>query len=61
MPANRIGYGAFTGQQLKIMKEVITLAVFSVAYLGEALRWNTLAAMACLVAAVVFIMLPAGA
>jgi len=27
VPANRIGYGAFTGQQLKIMQEVITLAV----------------------------------
>ena len=64
VPANRIGYGAFTGQKLKIMQEVITLAVFavfSVAFLGEALRWNTLAAMGCLVAAVVFIMLPAGA
>ncbi len=63
VPANRIGYGAFTGQQLKIMQEVITLAVFavfSVAFLGEALRWNYLAAMGCLVAAVVFIMLPAG-
>ncbi len=63
VPANRIGYGTFTGQQLKIMQEVITLAVFavfSVAVLGEALRWNYLAAMGCLVAAVVFIMLPAG-
>jgi len=63
VPANRIGYGACTGQQLKIMQEVITLAVFavfSVAFLGEALRWNYFAAMACLAAAVVFIMLPAG-
>jgi hypothetical protein len=63
VPANRIGYasGAYTGQQLKIMQEVITLAVFagfSVLVLGEALRWNYLAAMACLVAAVVFIFLP---
>jgi uncharacterized protein (DUF486 family) len=61
VPANRLGYGTFTGQQLKVMQEVITLAVFavfSVAFLGETLRWNFLAAGACLVAAVVFIFLP---
>ena len=61
VPANRIGYGTFTGQQLKVMQEVITLAVFgvfSVVFLGETLRWNFLAAGACLVAAVVFIFLP---
>lgn len=61
VPANRIGYGTFTGQQLKVMQEVITLAVFavfSVLWLGETLRWNFLAAGACLVAAVVFIFLP---
>jgi uncharacterized protein (DUF486 family) len=62
VPANRIGFGTFTGQQLKVMQEVITIAVFavfSVLYLGETLRWNFLAAGACLVAAVVFIFLPA--
>lgn len=64
VPANRIGYvsGAYSGQQLKVMQEVITLAVFagfSVLVLGESLRWNYLAAMACLVAAVAFIFLPA--
>lgn len=61
VPANRIGYGTFTGQQLKIMQEVITLgvfAVFSVMWLGEPLRWNFMAAALCLVAAVVFIFLP---
>jgi uncharacterized protein (DUF486 family) len=61
VPANRIGYGTFTGQQLKVMQEVITIAVFgvfSVTFLGETLRWNFLAAGACLVAAVVFIFLP---
>lgn len=61
VPANRIGYGTFTGQQLKVMQEVITIAVFgvfSVAFLGETLRWNFIAAGACLVAAVVFIFLP---
>ncbi len=64
VPANRIGYtsGAFTAQQLKVMQEVITMAVFaafSVLWLGEAIRWNYLAAAACLVAAAVFIFLPA--
>jgi hypothetical protein len=61
VPANRIGYGVYTGQQLKIMQEVITLTVFagfSVWFLGEELRWNYGAAMVCLVAAVGFIMLP---
>ncbi|MBU8536872.1 DMT family protein [Falsiroseomonas tokyonensis] len=61
VPANRIGYGTFTGQQLKVMQEVITLAVFavfSVMFLGEQLRWTYFAAMGCLVAAVVFIFLP---
>jgi hypothetical protein len=61
VPANRIGYGTFTGQQLKVMQEVITLgvfAVFSVMFLGEQLRWTYFAAMACLVAAVIFIFLP---
>ena len=61
VPANRIGYGTFTGQQLKVMQEVITLgvfAVFSVAVLGEPLRWNLLAAMACLIAAASFIFIP---
>lgn len=62
VPANRIGYGAFTGQQLKVMQEAITLivfAAFSVTVLGETLRWTYFAAMGCLVAAVVFIFLPA--
>lgn len=63
VPANRIGYasGAFTAQQLKVMQEVITMAVFagfSVLYLGEAIRWTYVAASLCLVAAVVFIFLP---
>jgi len=58
VPANRIGYGTFTGQQLKVMREVITLpvfAVFSVLFLGEQLRWTYFAAMGCMVAAVVVI------
>jgi hypothetical protein len=58
VPANRIGHNAgWTAAELKIAQEIITLAVFavfSVAYLGEALRWNYLAACACMVAAAVF-------
>ncbi len=57
VPANRIGYGQFSAAQLKTIQEVVTLCVFagfSVFYLGEALRWNHLAAFACLVGAVFF-------
>jgi hypothetical protein len=57
VPANRIGYGIFTGYQLKIIQEAITLIVFSVFayfYLGEALRWNYVASFVCIFAAVLF-------
>ncbi|MBX6367899.1 MAG: DMT family protein [Rhodospirillales bacterium] len=57
VPANRWGYGQFTAPQLKVIQEVITLVVFaafSVWYLGDAIRWNHLAAFGCLVAAVWF-------
>ncbi|WP_256461700.1 DMT family protein [Acuticoccus sp. I52.16.1] len=43
VPANRIGYGTFSGAQLKTIQEVITLSVFmifSATYLGEPIRWN---------------------
>jgi len=57
VPANRWGYARFTGYQLKIMQEVITLIVFSAfayLYLGEKLRWNYAAAMVCMAGAVGF-------
>jgi hypothetical protein len=57
VPANRFGYGQFTASQLKIIQEVITLvvfAVFSIFYLGENLRWNTLASFVCILGAVYF-------
>ncbi len=57
-PANRIGYGQFTGAQLKTIQEVITLAVFSifsVVYLKEQLRWNYLVGFGLIVAAVFFV------
>jgi uncharacterized protein len=57
VPANRLGYGQFTGYQLKIMQEVITLVVFVVfaaLVLGEKLRWNYAVSLACIALAVFF-------
>jgi uncharacterized protein (DUF486 family) len=57
VPANRIGYGEFTGYQLKIIQEAVTLIVFSIfayLYLGESLRWNYVASFACIFAGVLF-------
>ena len=57
VPANRIGYATFTGYQLKIIQEAITLTVFGVFayfYLGESMRWNHLASFTCIMAAVGF-------
>ncbi len=56
VPANRIGHGTFTLAQLKILQEVITLAVFIVfAWITfrEAPRWNEALAMVLILAAVV--------
>ena len=58
VPANRIGYTAMNLGQLKMLQEVITLAVFvpfAVLYMGETLRWNYLWASLCLMGAVYFI------
>ena len=57
VPANRIGHLTYSTPQLKIMQEVITLlvyGVFSVTWLGEALRWNHFVAFACLCLAAFF-------
>lgn len=57
VPANRIGYAALSLGQLKIMQEVITLAVFvpfAVLYMNQTLRLDYLYAMLCLVGAVYF-------
>lgn len=57
VPANRIGYGMFTGFQLKIIQECITLVIFAVFayfYLGEQLRWNYAASFVCILFAVIF-------
>ena len=58
VPANRIGYGALDIGQLKILQEVITLAVFvpfAVYYMGQEIRMNFLYAGLCLLGAVYFI------
>jgi len=64
VPANRLGYGQFSAFQLKIIQEVITLAVFlgfATLWLGERLRWNYGVAMALILAAVYFAFLPGSA
>lgn len=47
VPANRLGFGEFTGFQLKIIQEAVTLMVFMVfalTFLKEKLAWNYLVA-----------------
>ena len=59
VPANRIGFGAgISLAQLKIMQEVITLAVFvpfAVYYMKMQLRWDFLWAALCMCGAVYFV------
>ena len=59
VPANRIGHaGNISLAQLKIMQEVITLAVFvpfTLLFMKERLSWNFLWAALCMVGAVYFI------
>jgi uncharacterized protein (DUF486 family) len=59
VPANRLGYmsGSFTGYQLKITQELITISVFVVfawLVLGEKLRWNHAISFAFILLAVYF-------
>src|SRR5438445_6226199 len=58
VPANRIGYArGYSGEQLKIMQEVITLAVFAVfavVVLKEPLGWRYIGAVACSIGAAAF-------
>ena len=57
VPANRIGYRHFTGYQLKIIQEAITLTVFVVFayfYMGEPVKWNYAVSFLFLVGAVYF-------
>jgi hypothetical protein len=58
VPANRIGYTALSLGQLKIIQEVITLAVFvpfAMLYMREPLRLDYLWAGLCIIGAVYFI------
>ena len=51
MPANRLGYVHFSGFQLKIIQEVVTITVFigfAILFLKEKLAWNHLVAFAFL-------------
>ena len=59
VPANRLGYArGWSGGQLKIVQEAITLVVFGgfmVAVLGEPLHWRHAAAFGCVMAGVCFL------
>jgi len=58
VPANRIGHREFSAAELKTIQEVITLTifcVFSVFYLREELKWNTLVGFLMMVGACIFI------
>lgn len=57
-PANRIGYQELSLSQLKIMQEVITLAVFvpfAIVYMKEPFKLDYIWAGLCLLGAVYFI------
>ena len=58
VPANRIGFTVMTPPQLKILQEVITLAVFvpfALFYMHQRLKLDYLWAALCILAAVYFI------
>jgi hypothetical protein len=58
VPANRLGYGRFSLGQLKIMQEMITLAIFvpfSMVYMKEAPKLDYLWAALCIGGAAYFI------
>jgi len=59
VPANRIGYSEMTLPQLKIVQEVVTLAVFvpfAVLYMKQPVRLDFVWAGLCLCGAVFFIL-----
>ena len=64
VPANRMGFvgngGAFTLMQLKVIQEVISIAIFTVftiVFFKGDLQWNHFVAFGCLIAAVFFVFL----
>jgi len=57
VPANRLGYVQFSGFQLKLIQEAVTLVVFvafAMLFLKEKLAWNYLVAFALIGAAAFF-------
>jgi uncharacterized protein (DUF486 family) len=57
VPANRIGYTAFSLSQLKILQEVVTLSIFvpfSIVYMHQPFKTDFIWAGLCLVGAVYF-------
>ena len=63
VPANRIGFTALSLGQLKILQEVITIAVFvpfAVYYMKQPLKLDFLWAAFCLMGAVYFVFRGAG-
>jgi len=57
VPANRLGYVEFSGFQLKIIQEVVTLLVFiafAMLFLKEKLAWNYVVAFLFLAVAAFF-------
>src|SRR5262245_40396947 len=58
VPVNRFGYGQFSAAQLKIIQEIISIAVFvlfSFFYLKEMPTWRTAVAFLLIVAAVALV------
>ena len=58
VPANRIGHYQYSAAQLKTIQEVISLSVFglfSVLYLNESLKWNTLLGFGLIAAGAYFV------
>lgn len=58
VPANRIGHREFSAAELKTIQEIITLAifcVFSIFYLKEDLKWNTIVGFLMIVGACILI------
>jgi len=63
VPANRIGYTAYSLGQLKILQEVITLTVFipfAIFYMKQPFKLDYLYAGACILGAVYFIFRSSG-
>jgi uncharacterized protein (DUF486 family) len=58
VPANRIGYAhGYSGGQLKILQEIVTLAVFAIfatSVLKEPLTWRYAGAAVCIAGAAAF-------